>query len=79
MNALTVTEARSNLYRLIDETNISHKPSLIRGKKYSAVLISEEDWNSIQETLYILSVPGLGESILEGLNTPLEDCELYEV
>ena len=79
MIMLTATQARSNLYRLIDETNTNHKPTFIRGKKKGAVLIGEEDWNAIQETLYLLSIPGMGESILEGMKTPIEDCYTYEV
>ena len=65
MTILTATQARSNLYRLIEDTNISYKPTFIRGKKSSAVLIGQEDWSAIQETLYLLSVPGMGESIME--------------
>lgn len=76
MTGITATEARSNLYRLIDETAESHQPVIIRGKRNSAVLISEEDWSAIQETLYLLSVPGMRESIHEGMNTPLAECNL---
>jgi prevent-host-death family protein len=79
MTVLTATEARSNLYRLIEDTNVSHKPTFIRGKKNSAVLIGADDWSSIQETLYLLSIPGMGETIIKGMQTPLKDCELYEV
>jgi prevent-host-death family protein len=75
MDTLSATEARAKLYRLIDETAQAHKPVLITGKHTNAVLISEEDWNAIQETLYLLSVPGLRESIHEGMQTPVEECE----
>lgn len=63
--------ARANLYRLIDETNASHQPVVISGKRSSAVLVSSEDWDAIQETLYLLSVPGLRESIKKGMSEPL--------
>ncbi len=72
MATITATEARSKLFRLIDETAESHQPVLISGKRNSAVLISEEDWSAIQETLYLLSIPGMPESIRKGLETPLE-------
>jgi len=75
MTGITATEARSNLYRLIDETAESHQPIVILGKRKKAVLISEEDWGAIQETLFLLSVPGMRESIREGLDTPIEKCD----
>jgi len=68
---VTASEARANLYRLIDETNESHQPVLISGKRSSAVLVSAEDWGAIQETLYLLSVPGMRESIKKGMAEPL--------
>jgi antitoxin YefM len=71
MTALTASEARANLYRLIDETAESHQPILIAGKRSSAVLVSADDWQAIQETLYLLSVPGMRESIKEGMAEPL--------
>lgn len=74
MKTITVTSARSNLYKLIDETTDEHEPIYITGKRSNAVLISEEDWRSIQETLYLLSIPGMRDSIREGLNTPIEEC-----
>lgn len=61
-NPVTASEARANLYRLIDETNESHRPVVIAGKRSSAVLVAAEDWDAIQETLYLLSVPGMRES-----------------
>lgn len=75
MAPLTASEARANLYRLIDETASSHQPLLISGKRNSAVLVSQEDWAAIQETLFLLSVPGMRESIREGLATGVEDCD----
>ncbi|HUT71109.1 MAG TPA: type II toxin-antitoxin system Phd/YefM family antitoxin [Anaerolineae bacterium] len=74
MLALTATEARSKLYRLIDEAASSHEPIIIKGKRANAVLISEDDWRSIQETIYLLNIPGMRESIREGLATPIEEC-----
>ena len=74
MPTLTATEARSKLYKLIDETASAHEPILIKGKRGNAVLVSEEDWRAIQETLYLLNTPGMRESIREGLATPIEEC-----
>jgi antitoxin YefM len=74
MTTLTVTEARAKLYQLLDEVAATHEPIFITGKRTNAVLVSEEDWRAIEETMYLLSVPGMRESIIEGLNTPLEEC-----
>ncbi len=73
MSSMTASEARSNLYRLIDEAATSHQPVLITGKRHSAVLVSAEDWASIQETMYLLSIPGMRESIREGLAEPVSE------
>ena len=67
MMTLNVTEARANLYKLIDDTTVSHEPVVITGKRGNAVLLAEDDWNAINETLHLLSVPGMRESILEGM------------
>jgi prevent-host-death family protein len=74
MSIKTATEARANLYKLIDETVNNHTQVTITGKRGNAVLVSEEDWNSIQETLYLLNIPNMRDSIVEGKNTPVEDC-----
>jgi len=74
MPTLTVTEARAKLYQLINKASSDHVPIVITGKHGNAVLVSEEDWNALQETLYLLNIPGMRESILEGLNTPVEEC-----
>ncbi len=74
MQTLTASQARSNLYNLIDETAINHEPIIITGKRNNAVLVSAEDWAAIQETMYLLSVPGMRESIVEGLRTPVSKC-----
>ena len=74
MTTLTATEARAKLYKLMDEAASSHEPIQITGKRANAVLISEDDWRAIQETLYLLSIPGMRESIRKGLKTPVEKC-----
>ncbi len=74
MTSLNATEARAKLYSLIDEAASTHRPIVITGKRGNAVLVSEEDWNAIAETLYLLSVPGMRESIQKGLETPLAEC-----
>jgi prevent-host-death family protein len=71
MAVLTASDARSNLYKLIDQTNESHEPVIITGKRNNAVLVSEDDWKSIQETLYLTSIPGMKESIVAGMKEPL--------
>ena len=71
MTVLTASAARANLYRLIDQASESHQPIMIAGKKASAVLVSAEDWSAIQETLHLLSVPGMRASILEAMAEPL--------
>ena len=67
MMTLNVTEASANLYKLIDDTTANHEPVVITGKRGNAVLLAEDDWNAINETLHLLSVPGMRESILEGM------------
>ena len=74
MSILSASQARANLYRIIDETAESHEPVLITGKRNNAILISEDDWKAIQETIYLSSIPGIPESIIKGMNTPLEKC-----
>lgn len=74
MKTITATKARTNLYKLLDEAAQSHEPIQITGKRNNAVLLSEEDWRAIQETLYLMSIPGMRESIREGLATPVEEC-----
>ena len=74
MHRLTANEARATLYRLIDEVAELHVPIRITGKRNSAILISEADWTAIQETVYLLSVPGMRESIKEGIESPVEEC-----
>jgi prevent-host-death family protein len=74
MPTLTASEARANLYRLMDQTAESHEPVLIAGKRNDAVLVSAEDWQAIQETLFLLAVPGMRESIKAGLAEPVDAC-----
>jgi prevent-host-death family protein len=71
MTSIPVTQARSKLYQLVDDTAVSHEPVQITGKRNNAVLVSEDDWRSIQETLYLVSIPGMRESIRKGLREPL--------
>ncbi len=75
MPTITATEARKNLYRLLDEVSESHEPIQITGKRGNAILISEDDWRAVQETLYLHSIPGMKESIVEGMNTPVDECD----
>ncbi|MCZ7664047.1 MAG: type II toxin-antitoxin system Phd/YefM family antitoxin [Thermoleophilia bacterium] len=75
MTTITATEARRLLYKLLDEVAESHEPIQITGRRCNAVLIAEEDWRAVQETLHLLSVPGMRESIVKGLGTPLKECE----
>jgi len=74
MATLSATEAKANLYRVIDDVSVSHEPVLITSKRNNAILLSEQDWAAVQETLYLLSVPGMRESIKEGMNTELSVC-----
>ena len=74
MATFSATEARARLYRLIDEASDSHEPILIKGKRSNAVLLCEDDWRSVQETLYLLSIPEMRESIIDGLQTPVNEC-----
>lgn len=73
MTTVNVTQARANLYKLIEDTSISHEPLVITGRRGNAVLLAEDDWNSINETLHLLYVPGTRESILSGMQENLED------
>jgi antitoxin YefM len=71
MTVLTASEARANLYRLIDQAADSHQPIVIAGKRSSAVLVSAEDWQAIQETMTLVAIPGMRKSIREGMAEPL--------
>ena len=74
MPTLTITQARNTLYQLVASVADTHEPVLITGKKTNAVLISEEDWRAVHETLYLLAIPGMRESIREGTQTPISEC-----
>ncbi|MCK5801447.1 MAG: type II toxin-antitoxin system Phd/YefM family antitoxin [Lentisphaeria bacterium] len=74
MTTMTATEARKQLYGLLDSVAASHEPVHIAGRRNSAVLIADEDWRAIQETLYLTAIPEMRESIIEGLATPVEEC-----
>ena len=74
MTTLTASKARLRLYRLLDTAAASHKPVQITGRRHNAVLVSEDDWHAIQETLYLVSISGMRASIRKGLKTPLKAC-----
>ncbi len=74
MSTINATHARANFYTLLEQVAESHEPVQITSKRGNAFLVSEEDWRSVQETLYLLSVPGMRESIIEGMETPVEEC-----
>jgi antitoxin YefM len=74
MTTVTATEARRTLYQLLDASADGHEPVQITGKRHNAILVSEKDWRSIQETLYLVSIPGMRESIIEGGETPVSKC-----
>jgi len=73
MSSINVTNARKDLYKLVQRVNSTHEPVEITGKDSNAILIGEEDWRSIQETLYLSSIPGMRESIIEGMKTSVDD------
>ena len=75
MPTITATDARKRLYKLVDEVQESHEPVQITGKRGSAVLVGEDDWRAIQETLHLVSIPGMRESIVEGMATPVDELE----
>lgn len=75
MTSITATEARKQLYKLLDEVSESHEAVQITGKRGNAVLVGEDDWRAVQETLYLVSIPGMRESILEGMSAPVDELE----
>lgn len=75
MKALNATEARIQLYRLLDHVSEEHSPVTIKGKRNTGVLISQQDWNSIQETLYLLSIPKMREILVKGKKESLSECK----
>jgi prevent-host-death family protein len=74
MRTMRVSEARDNLYKLVDDAAQTHEPIMITGKRSNAVIIGEDEWRAVEETLYLLSVPGMRESIVKGMKTPIEKC-----
>ncbi len=74
MKTITATKARENLYRLVDEVAVTSEPVQITGRRANAVLVSEADWRALQETIYLMSIPGMAESIREGIDTSLDEC-----
>lgn len=74
MKSVTATEARKSLYRLLDEVAVTSEPVQITGRRASAVLVSEKDWRALEETVYLMSIPGMAQSIREGMGTPIGEC-----
>ena len=74
MTSLTTSQARANLYNLVNKISTYHEPVQITGKRHNAVLISEEDWKALNETLYLISIPDMRKSIMKGLRTPINKC-----
>jgi antitoxin YefM len=74
VKTISATSARSDLYRLIDSTLDDHEPVQITGKRGNAVLVAEEDWRAIQETLHLISIPGMRDSILKGMKESVDRC-----
>ena len=75
MTTITATEARKHLYKLVDDVSDTHEPVQITGKRGNAVLVGEDDWRAVQETLFLVSIPGMRESIIEGMATPPEELD----
>ncbi|MCA9370670.1 MAG: type II toxin-antitoxin system Phd/YefM family antitoxin [Candidatus Peregrinibacteria bacterium] len=74
MTIISITKARAQLYKLIDILQKGQPPVFITGKTGNAVLVSEDEWRSISETLHLLSIPGMKESLQEGMNEGIDDC-----
>jgi prevent-host-death family protein len=74
MKTITATEARKRLYKLLDEVAVTSEPVQITGRRVNAILVSEDDWRAIEETIYLASIPGMTASIREGMETPVEEC-----
>ena len=74
MSSINVTNARKDLYRLIEKINDSHEPVHVIGKNGAVVMVAEEDWKAIEETLFLTSIPGMRESIIKGMQEPIEKC-----
>jgi len=75
MGSINATNARQNLYRLIQDVNDNHEPVVITGKSGDAVLVSGEDWRAIQETIFLNAIPGMVQSIQEGMAEPVENLD----
>ncbi len=73
MSSINITNARKDLFRIVESVNQTHEPIEITGKNGNAVLVGEEDWRSITETLYLTSIPGMRESIIEGMKEPIAE------
>ena len=74
MRTINSTLARNSIYELIDKINENSEPITITGKRGNAVLVSEDDWRAIQETLFLVSIPNMRESIIAGMKEPISKC-----
>ena len=74
MQTVNVIDARAKLAELVEQVSMSHQPLVITGKRNRAVLVCEEDWNALNESLHLMSMAGLRESLRKGIETPLKDC-----
>ena len=73
---MSVSQVRADIYNVMDETAQTHEPVLITGKRNNVVMLSQEDWNAIEETLYLNSIPNMTSSIQESMDAP--DSEFSE-
>lgn len=73
MKSISAAKLKNNFYDVLEELSLEDKPIKITGKKNNAILITEDHWNSLQETMCLLSIPGMKESILEAKNEPIEN------
>lgn len=74
MTTTNITNFRKNAFNYVEQTIRYNEPLNISTKEGNAVLLSEEDYSGIMETLYLVSMPGMREKIMDGMSTPLEDC-----
>jgi prevent-host-death family protein len=78
MKSVPITKARQDIFNIIEQTIVNSEPIQITSKKGDVVMVSLEDWSAIQETLYLLGIPGMRESILNGAKEPTSECKSLE-
>lgn len=71
---INATAARQNLYNIMDQVITTEEPAFVTSKRGNVVILSESDYKAINETLYLLSIPGMREKLIDGMNTPIEEC-----